>query len=62
MLRSTKADYQPRPGREHRLAAASRAVAVSSLDMKAVACEHTKLEVVDLPTPEPAKGQVLVNV
>jgi len=30
--------------------------------MKAVACENTKLEVVDLPTPEPARGQVLVNV
>jgi len=30
--------------------------------MKAVACENTKLEVVDLPTPEPATGQVLLNV
>ncbi len=30
--------------------------------MKAVACENSELEVVDLPTPEPAKGQVLINV
>jgi threonine dehydrogenase-like Zn-dependent dehydrogenase len=30
--------------------------------MKAVVCENTKLEVVDLPAPEPAKGQVLVDV
>ena len=30
--------------------------------MRAVACENTRLEVVELPTPEPAKGQVLVNV
>ena len=30
--------------------------------MKAVTCENAKLEVVDLPTPEPAKGQVLLNV
>lgn len=30
--------------------------------MKAVACENTKLEVVDLRQPEPAKGQVLLNV
>jgi len=30
--------------------------------MKAVACENSKLEVVDLPTPEPAEGQVLLNV
>jgi threonine dehydrogenase-like Zn-dependent dehydrogenase len=30
--------------------------------MKAVACENTRLEVVDLPTPEPAKGQVLIDV
>ena len=30
--------------------------------MKAVACEHSKLEVVDLPAPEPAKGQVLIDV
>jgi threonine dehydrogenase-like Zn-dependent dehydrogenase len=30
--------------------------------MKAVACERTKLEVVDLPEPQPGKGQVLVDV
>jgi threonine dehydrogenase-like Zn-dependent dehydrogenase len=30
--------------------------------MRAVACENAKLEVIDLPTPEPAEGQVLVNV
>ncbi len=30
--------------------------------MKAVACEHANLEVVDLPDPEPGKGQVLVDV
>ncbi len=30
--------------------------------MKAVACEKTQLEVVDLPTPEPATGQVILNV
>ncbi|MGH2987285.1 MAG: zinc-binding dehydrogenase [Solirubrobacterales bacterium] len=30
--------------------------------MKAVACEQTKLEVVDLPPPEPAEGQVLIDV
>jgi threonine dehydrogenase-like Zn-dependent dehydrogenase len=30
--------------------------------MKAVTCENTRLEVVDLPAPEPAKGQVLVDV
>jgi threonine dehydrogenase-like Zn-dependent dehydrogenase len=30
--------------------------------MKAVACERTNLEVVDLPDPEPAKGQVLLDV
>jgi threonine dehydrogenase-like Zn-dependent dehydrogenase len=30
--------------------------------MKAVACENSKLEVVDLPAPEPAEGQVLINV
>src|SRR5688572_24267660 len=30
--------------------------------MKAVTCENTKLELVDLPLPEPGKGQVLVNV
>ena len=30
--------------------------------MKAVACENTKLEVIDLPTPEPGAGQVVVNV
>ncbi|MFZ0091316.1 MAG: zinc-binding dehydrogenase [Solirubrobacteraceae bacterium] len=30
--------------------------------MKAVACESAALSVVDLPAPEPAKGQVVVNV
>jgi threonine dehydrogenase-like Zn-dependent dehydrogenase len=30
--------------------------------MKAVGCRETKLEVVDLPSPEPAKGQVLIEV
>ena len=30
--------------------------------MRAVACENTKLELVDLPEPEPAKGQAVVNV
>jgi threonine dehydrogenase-like Zn-dependent dehydrogenase len=30
--------------------------------MKAVACQDGKLEVVDLPSPEPAHGQVLVDV
>ncbi len=30
--------------------------------MKAVACENGELEVVDLPTPEPGPGQVLVEV
>ena len=30
--------------------------------MKAVACEDAKLEVVDLPAPEPGPGQVLLNV
>jgi threonine dehydrogenase-like Zn-dependent dehydrogenase len=30
--------------------------------MKAVACENTKLEVIDLPTPEPGVGQVVLNV
>ncbi len=30
--------------------------------MKAVACENAKLEVVDLPSPEPGKGQVVINV
>jgi threonine dehydrogenase-like Zn-dependent dehydrogenase len=30
--------------------------------MKAVACENAKLEVVDLPAPEPGKGQVVVDV
>jgi threonine dehydrogenase-like Zn-dependent dehydrogenase len=30
--------------------------------MRAVACENTRLEVVDLPTPDPAKGQVLIDV
>lgn len=30
--------------------------------MKAVSCTNTKLEVVDLPTPVPAKGQLLIDV
>ena len=30
--------------------------------MKAVVCEDAKLEVADLAHPEPAKGQVLLNV
>ncbi len=30
--------------------------------MKAVACENSKLELVDLPAPAPGKGQVVVNV
>ena len=30
--------------------------------MRAVACERSELEVVDLPTPEPAEGQVLLDV
>ena len=30
--------------------------------MKAVSCEETKLEVVDLPSPRPGKGQVLIEV
>ncbi len=30
--------------------------------MKAVACENAKLEVVDLPAPEPGRGQVAINV
>jgi threonine dehydrogenase-like Zn-dependent dehydrogenase len=30
--------------------------------MNAVACENAKLEVVDLPEPEPGRGQVLVDV
>ena len=30
--------------------------------MKAVACKQAKLEVVDLPSPQPAKGQVLIDV
>ena len=30
--------------------------------MRAVACENSRLEEVDLPTPEPTKGQVLVDV
>jgi threonine dehydrogenase-like Zn-dependent dehydrogenase len=30
--------------------------------MKAVACENTKLDLVDLPQPEPANGQVLIDV
>jgi threonine dehydrogenase-like Zn-dependent dehydrogenase len=30
--------------------------------MKAVACERTNLDVIDLPDPEPGKGQVLLDV
>ena len=30
--------------------------------MRAVTCTDTKLEVVDLPTPEPGKGQLLIEV
>jgi threonine dehydrogenase-like Zn-dependent dehydrogenase len=30
--------------------------------MKAVSCKETKLEVVDLPTPAPGKGQLLIDV
>lgn len=30
--------------------------------MKAVACEQSRLEVIDLPAPEPAEGQVLIDV
>jgi threonine dehydrogenase-like Zn-dependent dehydrogenase len=30
--------------------------------MRAVVCEHSKLEVVDMPTPEPGKRQVVVDV
>jgi threonine dehydrogenase-like Zn-dependent dehydrogenase len=30
--------------------------------MKAVACENTRLEVLDLPAPQPARGQVVVDV
>ncbi|MFZ0040291.1 MAG: alcohol dehydrogenase catalytic domain-containing protein, partial [Solirubrobacteraceae bacterium] len=30
--------------------------------MKAVTCEKTKLEVADLPAPEPGKGQVVIDV
>ncbi len=30
--------------------------------MKAVACENTKLEVVELPAPEPGNGQVVIDV
>jgi threonine dehydrogenase-like Zn-dependent dehydrogenase len=30
--------------------------------MKAVACEQSQLDLVDLPDPEPAKGQVLLDV
>ncbi|MGI8507155.1 MAG: zinc-binding dehydrogenase [Solirubrobacteraceae bacterium] len=30
--------------------------------MKAVACEHSRLELVDLPAPEPGNGQAVVNV
>jgi threonine dehydrogenase-like Zn-dependent dehydrogenase len=30
--------------------------------MRAVTCQDTKLEVVDLPSPEPGKGQLLIDV
>ncbi len=30
--------------------------------MKAVACQNANLELIELPTPEPAKGQVLIDV
>jgi threonine dehydrogenase-like Zn-dependent dehydrogenase len=30
--------------------------------VKAVACENARLELADLPSPEPAKGQVVLNV
>jgi threonine dehydrogenase-like Zn-dependent dehydrogenase len=30
--------------------------------MKAVACQNTKLELFDAPAPEPARGQVVINV
>jgi threonine dehydrogenase-like Zn-dependent dehydrogenase len=30
--------------------------------MKAVVCEHTKLEIVDLPSPVPGLGQVVIDV
>ena len=30
--------------------------------MKAVTCKEAKLEVMDLPTPQPSKGQVLIDV
>jgi threonine dehydrogenase-like Zn-dependent dehydrogenase len=30
--------------------------------MKAVTCQHSKLEVVDLPDPRPGPGQVVINV
>jgi threonine dehydrogenase-like Zn-dependent dehydrogenase len=30
--------------------------------VRAVVCENTRLEVIDLPAPEPAKGQVLIDV
>jgi threonine dehydrogenase-like Zn-dependent dehydrogenase len=30
--------------------------------MKAVTCTNAELEVVDLPTPTPAKGQLLIEV
>ena len=30
--------------------------------MRAVTCHNTKLEVAQLPDPEPGKGQVLINV
>ena len=30
--------------------------------MKTVTCTNAKLEVVDQPTPKPAKGQLLIDV
>ncbi len=30
--------------------------------MKAIACQNSTLEAIDLPTPEPGRGQVVVNV
>ena len=30
--------------------------------MKAVVCEQSNLEITDLPAPEPAEGQVLIDV
>jgi threonine dehydrogenase-like Zn-dependent dehydrogenase len=30
--------------------------------MRAVSCQDAKLEVVDLPAPEPGRGQLLIDV